>query len=121
MNAIPYCDTGEVFEADTIANVWKREDKEWLKRTQSDRSGYEYPRLGESPYINMTDDFRMEKKVICQDIFWSCDGTSFVSVHNDFGIRQYLVPEEGNTDKLNRNLLLPFTRFLETSLLFHVQ
>ena len=32
MNAIPYCDTGEVFEADTIANVWKREDKEWLKK-----------------------------------------------------------------------------------------
>ncbi|EJS41979.1 YNL187W [Saccharomyces arboricola H-6] len=52
----------------------------------------------------------MQKKVLCQNIFWSCDGTSFVSVHNDFGIRQYLVPEEIDTDKTEKSLLLPFSR-----------
>ncbi|QHS75734.1 Swt21p [Saccharomyces paradoxus] len=113
MNTTPYCDTGKVFEADTIVDVWKREDKEWLQRTQSDPSGYVYPPLKESPYINVKDDVRMEKKVLCQDIFWSCDGASFVSVHNDFGIRQYLVPEEANTDKTKKSLLLPFTRFFK--------
>ncbi|CAI4035931.1 hypothetical protein SMKI_14G1400 [Saccharomyces mikatae IFO 1815] len=53
----------------------------------------------------------MEKSVLCQDIFWSSDGTSFVSVHNDFGIRQYLVPEETDMNKGKKNLLIPFSRF----------
>ncbi|CAI1675158.1 hypothetical protein SEUBUCD646_0N01410 [Saccharomyces eubayanus] len=111
----PYCDTGEVFEADRIREVWEREDKEWLQKTKNDASGYAYPALGKSPYIGETSDGRMEKKVLCQDIFWSCDGTSLVSVHNDFGIRQYLIPEEKDGDNKNKELLLllPFSRFFK--------
>ncbi|EJT43396.1 SWT21-like protein [Saccharomyces kudriavzevii IFO 1802] len=107
----PYCDTGKVFEGNTIQDVWEREDKKWLQKTQSEASGYVYPPLGQSPYSSVTSDTRMAKRVLCQDIFWSCDGTSFVSVHSDFGIRQYLVPEEVDTCKRKKTLLLPFSRF----------
>lgn len=110
----PYCDTGRVFEAGRIREVWEREDQEWLQQTKNDASGYAYPALQQSPYVGETSDGRMEKKVLCQDLFWSCDGTSIVSVHNDFGIRQYLIPEEDDENKkTKRPLLLPFTRFFK--------
>lgn len=101
-------DTSETFNGWNVRQSWKKEDEKWLELVNQDaNSSYSFPKLGQSVYLN--DETRsLQKPVICQDVFWASDGTSFVTVHDDYGIRQYLVPEYGANDV--RKDLVPFTR-----------
>lgn len=101
-------DSGDTFHGSKVRECWHREDEEWAGRNlQSEDSSYSFPELGQSVYLD--DESRpLEKPVICQDVYWAQDGTSFVTVHDDYGIRQYLVPECGTNE--GKRDLTPFTR-----------
>lgn len=52
--------------------------------------------------------------VLCQGISWAHDGTSIVALHDDFGIRQYLMPQDKGSH------LSPFQRiFKSQSIISH--
>lgn len=101
-------DTMDTFYGRNVRQAWRREDVSWSKMVNEEANrSYSFPKLGQSVYREDKSK-NLEKPVICQDIYWAVDGTSFVTVHDDYGIRQYLMPECG-TDEGKRNLI-PFTR-----------
>lgn len=97
------------FNGWNLRECWANEDEAWARMVSRDESnGYPFPMLRQSIYLE--DETRnLHKPIICQDMSWSHDGTSFVTVHDDYGIRQYLVPDtelaEGSVKEL-----IPFTR-----------
>ncbi|CCK70789.1 Swt21p KNAG_0F01210 [Huiozyma naganishii CBS 8797] len=94
--------TNDTFDGRDLSRIWQRENAKHkaLVLTQPD---YQFPKLQYSSYA----DDKLEKPVVIQDLKWSNDGTSIVSVSNDSGVRQYLVPE-ATSDCTPE--LVPFTR-----------
>lgn len=86
--------TGSTFHESKIGNIWSKEYLQW-EQVQSRYSDYKFPRLDESLYKETPED--VNKPIVIQDMKWSCDGTSIVSVSNDTGIRQYLIPEQDDS------------------------
>ncbi|QLL32559.1 hypothetical protein HG536_0D00810 [Torulaspora globosa] len=101
-------DTVDTFHGWSVRDSWRREDENWSKMVNQDGNhSYSFPKLGQSVYLDDKSK-SLEKPVICQDIYWAQDGTSVVTVHDDYGIRQYLVPECGTNEE--KRDLIPFTR-----------
>lgn len=102
-------DTGNSLNGWKVRECWAKEDEAWLRMVgREENSDYPFPRLGQSVFVD--DEAReLNKPVICRDMFWSQDGTSFVTVHDDYGIRQYLVPDHGTAGEPKKELV-PFTR-----------
>ncbi|CDO93661.1 unnamed protein product [Kluyveromyces dobzhanskii CBS 2104] len=85
--------------------LWSREEK--LSQTfTASVEGYEFPKLHRSRFHGI----ERHRPVICSQITWSQDGTSICAVFDDFGVRQYLVPEDPMT-----NHWVPFTRWFVNS------
>ncbi|CCC71066.1 hypothetical protein NCAS_0G01790 [Naumovozyma castellii] len=106
------CSTGAVFDNNDLKTVWELEDSIWAQTTHG--VSYTFPELGQSIYKD--DEKELQKTIICQDLIWSKDGTSLVTIHNDYGIRQYLIPEEEETEAWENDdvkQLIPFTRFFK--------
>ncbi|QLG74251.1 hypothetical protein HG535_0G01350 [Zygotorulaspora mrakii] len=101
------CSTHGIFDGWCLREIWERENGYWRKFINDPANvSYQFPSLGESVYLN--DQFKLLRKPsICQDMFWADDGTSIVTVHDDYGIRQFLIPEWDSENKL----MVPFTRF----------
>lgn len=95
-----------IFDGRNVQHVWQNELVAWKKLT--DNSSYPFPKLEISSKQDATAQsiHDLNNPVICQDISWSFDGTSFVTTHSDNGIRQYLVPDDGEITSL-----VPFKRF----------
>lgn len=100
--------TKDVFHGCDVPGVWEKEESKWKALVNSTQ--YPFPKLSVSPFQNDRDTtlINLKQPVICQDIQWSADGTSFITFHDDYGIREYLVPE--GEDKC----LVPFKRFFKT-------
>ncbi|SCU93120.1 LAFA_0F14796g1_1 [Lachancea sp. 'fantastica'] len=102
-------DTRDTFHGRSVFQAWKKEDFWWSKTTCNQE--YNFPTLERSKYGQESDGnslnthINLKDPTICLDLNWSPDGTSVVTVSNDFGIRQYLVPEEPGA------VLVPFKRF----------
>lgn len=98
--------TQNTFNGWCLRELWKREQHNWqISVSSGSNISYNFPKLGQSAYLN--DQAKtLRKPAICQDISWAVDGTSFVTVHDDYGIRQFLVPELESENKQ----LVPFTR-----------
>ncbi|AMD19422.1 HBR521Cp [Eremothecium sinecaudum] len=106
--------TGDDFYGRGRASIWEKEDNSWYRMMRA--SDYQYPKLHVPTYNDYAGIANSEdcSVVLCQGISWACDGTSLVAVHDDFGIRQYLIPEGSNMK------LAPFHRFFKSqSLLSH--
>ncbi|SCU96537.1 LAME_0F16578g1_1 [Lachancea meyersii CBS 8951] len=105
-------DTRDVFHGRNVFGTWKKEHF-WWDRTTSNQD-YEFPPLERSKYENqaniaaLNSHIDFESSTICLGLTWSLDGTSLVAVFNDYGIRQYLLPEEPGT------MLVPFKRFFRS-------
>lgn len=100
------CSSKDIFYGKDVQNIWHKEKYAWQSLVTT--LDYQFPNLGSSIYEdNNSNDMhiRMKNPIICQAIEWSYDGTSFVCRHDDFGIRQYLIPEDNGTP------LVPFKRF----------
>ncbi|QLQ79435.1 hypothetical protein HG537_0C00820 [Torulaspora globosa] len=101
-------DTMDTFHGRNVRETWRREDVSWSKMVNEEGNrSYPFPKLAQSVYCDDKSK-KLEKPVICQDICWAQDGTSFVTVHDDYGVRQYLVPECGMNEE--KRDLIPFTR-----------
>ncbi|EDO16954.1 hypothetical protein Kpol_1041p12 [Vanderwaltozyma polyspora DSM 70294] len=96
--------TANTFNGANLNIVWDKENTYWSKLAST--SSYPYPKLNDSKYCNELGN--LNKLDICQDLYWSADGTSLVAINDDYGIRQYLIPESENCD--NESMLVPFTR-----------
>ncbi|CCF56193.1 hypothetical protein KAFR_0A07590 [Kazachstania africana CBS 2517] len=96
-------DTSSIFHGSNAKDVWLKEDAIWRNLTDS-TGDYTFPPLSQYKYV---DSVEVGKAVICQDMFWSYDGSSIATIHNDTGIRQYLIPEHEGVD------LIPYTRFFK--------
>lgn len=99
-------DTGHIFNGWNVQDIWHKEDQAWLRRTAKYTDSF--PPLqeclkGPSPLL--------KRPAICQDVFWSSDGLSFVTRHDDYGIRQYLIPE---VEETSCESLIPFTRMFKS-------
>ena len=123
--------TSDTFNGWDVSKVWEREHMRWVARSQLDRyADYTFPRLEESVYSKEFQYRPPFRPTICQELFWSYDGTSLLAVFNDTGIRQYLIPETNpnydlddtkrkdlNKPCLNShtamNELVPFRRFFK--------
>lgn len=107
-----YSSTGNIFYGWNVRNSWKREDQAWQEMERgTSNSSYRFPELGQSVYLDDSTKV-LNQPVICRNLFWSNDGTSFVTVHDDYGIRQYLVPEYQQHAGVDSKLL-PFTRYFK--------
>lgn len=107
-----YSSTGNIFNGWNVRRTWEREDQAWEEmESGTSNSSYRFPELGQSVYLYDSTKL-LNQPVICRNLFWSSDGTSFVTVHDDYGIRQYLVPEHQEQGDLDIRLL-PFTRFFK--------
>ncbi|CCD25660.1 Swt21p NDAI_0F03420 [Naumovozyma dairenensis CBS 421] len=113
--------TGTTFQEKDLRKNWAKEDDEWAKLV-SKVPNYNFPILGRSMYETDDVDDKLLRDNICQDLRWSYDGTSLVSVNNDYGIRQYLIPEDNEEGKEDENfasikkgipVMVPFTRFFK--------
>lgn len=100
--------TGHIFNGCDIQNMWYKEDREWSRRTEN--SSYMFPLLQRSIYAKKPCKWT-QRPGICQDIFCSGDGTSFVTRHDDYGIRQYLIPD---LKEESDGQLIPFTRTFQS-------
>ena len=88
------CTTSDTFNECDVSKVWEREHQKWMARSQLDKfAHYTFPRLEESAYSAEFQNGTTFRPTICQELFWSYDGTSLLAVFNDTGIRQYLIPE----------------------------
>ncbi|CEP64639.1 Swt21p LALA0_S12e03510g [Lachancea lanzarotensis] len=102
-------DTRDTFHGRDVFQAWKKEEFWWNRTTCN--QGYEFPALERSKYEketekkNLNTHISQEDPTICLDLNWSPDGTSVVAIFNDYGIRQYLIPEEPGA------ALVPFKRF----------
>lgn len=96
-----------------VSEVWRREEVQRVN-LQTTYPDYKWPKLAQSLYRDHED--LINKPVAIQDMKWSHDGTSIITISNDTGIRQYLIPEEntddsiGNENRPDPSLLTPFTR-----------
>ncbi|GAV48116.1 hypothetical protein ZYGR_0I04130 [Zygosaccharomyces rouxii] len=93
--------TRDVFDGWNVQKVWQKEDEAWINRTQNSGMKLQNPAFAQGK--------NWERPVICQDIFWSRDGSSIVTIHDDYGIRQYVMSLEGNTDQL-----VPYSRMFKS-------
>ncbi|SCU98242.1 LAMI_0F13696g1_1 [Lachancea mirantina] len=100
-------DTSNTFHHRDVKKSWNLEVE--ASKTLSRRLNYEFPELERSVHSNEyrkpTWRFDFRQPIICEKFHWSRDGASFMTVHNDLGIRQYLLPEDTETS------LVPFKRF----------
>ncbi|CAR21663.1 Swt21p [Lachancea thermotolerans CBS 6340] len=101
-------DTLDTFDGRDVLQSWKREGSRWLDQVEN--STYQFPELESSNYERTkgrvpTEHIDLRSPIICTKLSWSQDGTSLVAVFNDYGVRQYLLPEEEGTG------LVPFKRF----------
>lgn len=104
-------ETSTTFCGRDVLKVWKTERAKWSK--QAEASSYDYPILEDSRYESTAlpsskECIDLQSPVICLDLKWSLDGTSLVAVFNDFGVRQYLLPEDRGSE------LIPFKRFFRS-------
>lgn len=96
-----------------VSEIWRREEIQRMN-LQTMYPHYKWPRLAQSLYKCHED--LINKPVTIQDMKWSCDGTSIVTISNDTGIRQYLIPEADDENSMitgdgsNISLLTPFVR-----------
>lgn len=97
--------TGNTLHGASLGQRWMKEHKNWSVFAQQN-DNYRLPAL-EVPQSGHSEN----KALFSQDMTWSHDGTGLVAVHNDHGIRQYLV-------SLENAELIPFTRtFKDRSIL----
>lgn len=94
--------TGDVFDGWNVQKVWYKEDTACLDSIGRPGIDIQTPELPKSGH--------WERPVICQDIFWSRDGSSIAAIHDDYGIRQYLL---GSRNCDNDGQLIPFTRMFK--------
>ncbi|CUS22399.1 LAQU0S05e04500g1_1 [Lachancea quebecensis] len=104
-------DTLDTFNGRDVLQAWRREGNRWLDQVRN--STYQFPELErsnyESPKASVSNEqIDLENPVICTKLSWSQDGASLVAIFNDYGVRQYLLPEEEGTG------LVPFKRFFRT-------
>ena len=105
--------TKSTLDGYNVSEVWKREELQRLN-LQTIYPDYKWPKLSQSLYKDY--EALINKPVTIQDMKWSCDGTSIITISNDTGIRQYLIPEDDNDglvtegDDTGINLLTPFVR-----------
>lgn len=92
--------TRNVFDGWNVQKIWQKENETWVDEHQ--RSGMN---LQNPAFVR---DQNWERPVICQNIFWSKDGSSIVTISDDYGIRQYMTCFEDNTDQL-----IPLTRMFK--------
>ncbi|CCH58917.1 hypothetical protein TBLA_0B00740 [Henningerozyma blattae CBS 6284] len=109
--------TKSTFHSKNLKRIWNIENGLCHSRNEKYKKlNYTFPELRDSKFA--TDDTALLKANICQDLYWSNDGSSIITVNDDYGIREYLVPnfdELDNIDNLNeRDQLLPFTRFFRS-------
>lgn len=108
--------TEDTFYGSDVGQVWSREERLW-QIMQNKSPEYPFPHLEQSIYTQANNnkvDKSINKPVFIQDMKWSHDGTSISSVSNDSGIRQYLIPEEGQStadeEEDGAQSLTPFIR-----------
>lgn len=89
--------TGNVFDGWNVQRVWQKEDEAFFQKTGTNFQDAAFAQ-----------DKNWERPVICQNIFWSRDGSSIVTVHDDYGIRQYMTNFDGDDDQL-----VPYTRMFK--------
>ena len=82
-------------------SLWSLEE-ELSRKFSAHAKNYEFPKLHRS-YFHSVERYC---PVICSQLTWSHDGTSICGVFDDFGIRQYLIPEDPLVDHW-----VPFTRW----------
>lgn len=100
------CSTQDTYDGDNLCKVWQSEvDRVVTLRKQL---SYDFPQLEVPKYQETMKEG--SKCTICQEIFWSKDSTSFITVHSDFGIRQFLRPDDITTI----DSLTPYTRVFTT-------
>ncbi|AET40800.1 Swt21p Ecym_6429 [Eremothecium cymbalariae DBVPG len=98
--------TEDIFDGRDRVKVWDKECLSWNVMTKS--HDYLFPGLESSPYAkSLTTEVQNNRPVICQGMRWSMDGISLTTVNDDFGVRQYLIPE-------GQKQLVPFQRFFKT-------
>lgn len=90
-----------------LRRCWAKEDEAWSCMVAENKD-YPFPNLGQSVYLEERT-VGLNRALICQDAFWAHDGTSFVTVNDDYGIRQYLVPVQDPGGGSIKELI-PFTR-----------
>lgn len=94
--------TKDLFDGWNVQRVWQKEDETLLDRHQSlDK------KLQKSVFAQ-NDSWK--RPVICQNMFWSRDGSSIVTIHDDYGIRQYMTSLQ---DDKNNDQLIPYTRMFK--------
>ncbi|SCU87800.1 LADA_0E06238g1_1 [Lachancea dasiensis] len=103
------CDTRDTFYGRNVFETWKKEQRWWIHETS--QLDYQFPELEPSRFEEglqcgtVTNGINCAEPTICLNLCWSRDGTSLVAVFNDYGVRQYLVPE------ISGSPLIPFKRF----------
>ncbi|CCE63718.1 hypothetical protein TPHA_0F02370 [Tetrapisispora phaffii CBS 4417] len=110
-NILLQCSTKTIFEGSNLVTTWNKEKEIWRNTTRS--SNYKYPELSD-PKLDTEKASKLRKPNICQDLYWAADGTSIVAVNSDYGIRQYLIPENSSDQHFNQQMV-PFTRFFRFS------
>lgn len=105
-----YSSTGDVFDGKNLISTWNKENKCWSKNTEN--IDYSFPELQNSKFCEQGLE-KLDKANICQDIYYSQDGTSIVTVNSDYGIRQYLIPDESKDERTNKTTMVPFKRFFK--------
>ncbi|KTB10176.1 Protein SWT21 [Nakaseomyces glabratus] len=103
-NLSPYCSTGTTFRKQPLYRIWETESS--TSADLSQKLNYMFPKLGLSESQTSLKDKDVTKDVVCQDIHWSVDATSLVTINSDYGIRQYLIPDP----KSDQTLLNPYSR-----------
>ncbi|KAL3232416.1 Protein SWT21 [Nakaseomyces bracarensis] len=101
------CSTLNTFDCHSPFRIWQTEIDQVVSLRK--QLNYDLPNLQQSRY--QEDLKEAEKLTICQDIYWSHDSTSFVTVHSDYGIRQYLRPDDSNSI----GQLTPYSRIFAAS------
>lgn len=98
--------TGDTFDC----TDWQTEDlyHDNLQRLSPD---YKYPLLSRSAK-------KLPESLLCKDLTWAHDGSSVVSVHEDFGVRVYTMPSNlGAEDELEPDLLVALSRTFAANLI----
>ncbi|KAH3901484.1 Swt21p SCDLUD_002979 [Saccharomycodes ludwigii] len=119
-----YASTDSLFYGNSIDKILQKEYYEWYKLTKK-YPDYTFPKLSRTTnnafLINRSCcDTLQSLPVVCTDAQWCFDGTGTVTFHNDYGVRLYLVPEDGGKNKNKNNakikapkILVPFYRWFK--------
>ncbi|GMM33319.1 Swt21 protein [Saccharomycopsis crataegensis] len=126
MNYTVRASTGDVFTLSSFSDVWRRESY-YHERLRLQSQDYQYPKLRSPIFDDRDQCASSETHDIVKDLTWSKDGSTLVSVCEDFGVRMYVMPtdlcdgeHEEQENKIDAKLLNPLNRiFMNNSIISH--